>query len=57
MFLMGGVAISWKSYTISTVARSTLESEYVAASDAEAKTIFLLNFLGELGFPQLNACP
>ena len=46
VFLMGGAAVSWKSYTISTVARSTLESEYVVASDAGAEAIFLRNFLG-----------
>ena len=57
MFLMGGAAISWKSYTISTVARSTPESEYVAVSDAGAEAIFLRNFLGELGFPQPGATP
>ena len=57
VFLMGGAAISWKSYTISTVARSTPESEYVAASDAGAEAIFLRNFLGELGFPQQGATP
>ena len=48
VFLMGGAGISWKSYTISTVARSTLESEFMAASDAGAEAIFLRNFLGEL---------
>ena len=52
VFLMGGAAISWKSYTISTVTRSTPESEYVAASDIGADAIFLRNFLGELGFRQ-----
>ena len=57
MFLMGGAAISWKSYTISTVARSTPESEFVAASDAGAEAIFLRNFLDELGFPQQSATP
>ena len=54
---MGGAAISWKSYTISMVARSTHNSEYVAANDAGAETIFLRNFLGELGFPQQGATP
>ena len=54
---MGNAAISWKSYTISTVARSTPESEYVAASDARAEAIFLRHFLGELGFPQPSATP
>ena len=51
VFLMGGAAISWKSYTISTVARSTPESEYVAASDAGTEAICLRNLLSELGFP------
>ena len=49
--MMGGAAISWMSYTISTVARLSPESEYVVASDAEAEAIFLRNFLDELGFP------
>ena len=39
------------------MARSTPESEYVAASDAGAEAIFLRNFLGELGFPQPGATP
>ena len=51
VFVMGGAAISWKSYTISTVARSTPESEYVVATDARAEAIFLCNFLGEPEFP------
>ena len=55
--MMGGAAISWKSYTISTVARSTPELEYVTASDDGAEAIFLWNFLGELGFPQQGATP
>ena len=53
--MMGGAAISWNSYTILTVASSTPESEYVAATDARAVAIFLRNFLGELGFPQSGA--
>ena len=52
---MGGAAISWKSYTISTVARPAPESEYVAARDAGPETIFLRNSLGELGFPEQGA--
>ena len=57
VILMGGAAVSWKSYTISTVARSTPESEYVAASDAGAEAIFLRNFLCEPGFPHQSATP
>ena len=51
LYLLGGAAVSWKSYRISTVARSTPKAEYVAASDCNAEGIFLRNFLGELGFP------
>ena len=36
------------------MARSTPEVEYVAASDCAAERIFLRNFLGELGFPQMG---
>ena len=57
VFLMGGAAVSLKSYTNSTVARLTPKSEYVAASDAGAEAIFLRNFLGELGFPQHSPTP
>ena len=51
LYLLGGAAVSWKSYWISTVARSTPEAKYVAASDCAAEGIFLRSFLGELGFP------
>ena len=54
---MGGAAVSWKSYTISTVARLTPKSEYVAAIDARAEAILIRNFFGELGFPQQSATP
>ena len=51
LYLMGGIAICWKSYRISTVVDSTSEAEYVAASDCVDEGIFLREFLGELGFP------
>ena len=57
LYLLGGAAVSWKSYKISTVARSTPEAEYVAASDCAAEGIFHRNFLGELGFPQMGPTP
>ena len=55
--LQGRAAVGWKSYRISTVARSTPEAEYVAASDCAAEGIFFRNFLGELGFPQMGPTP
>ena len=57
VFIMGGAAISWKPYTISTVARLTPEFEYVATRDAESEAIFLRTFLGELGFSQEGLTP
>ena len=36
------------------MARSTLEAEYVSASDSVAEDIFLRNFLGGLSFPQMG---
>ena len=36
LYLLGGAAVSWKSYRISTVARSTPEVEYVAVFDCAA---------------------
>ena len=57
LYLLGGSAVSWKSYWISTVVRSTPEAEYVAASDSAAEGIFLRNFLGELGFPKMGPTP
>ena len=51
VFLMGGAAISWKSYTISMAARPTPESEYVAAIDTGAEAIFPRNFLDEVDVP------
>ena len=49
--------MSWKSYKVSTVARSTPEAEYVAASNCAAEGIFLRNFLGELCFHQMGPTP
>ena len=50
-------AVSWKSYRISTLARSTPKAEYVAASGYAAEGIFLRNFQEELGFPQMGPTP
>ena len=40
LYLLGGAAVSWKSYRISTVARSMPEAEYIAASNCAAEGIF-----------------
>ncbi|XP_075085035.1 secreted RxLR effector protein 161-like [Nicotiana tabacum] len=47
-FTLGGGAISWRSIKQSCVANSTMEAEYVAASEATKEAVWLRNFLKEL---------
>ena len=54
---MGGESVSWELYTILTVARLNLASDYVAISNIGAEAILLRNFLGKLGIPQQVATP
>ena len=49
VFTLNGGAISWKSSKQETVADSTCESEYIAASEAAKEAIWLKNFIGDLG--------
>ena len=48
VFLMGGGAISWSSKRQSSVALSSCEAEYMAASQAGKEVVWLSNFLTEL---------
>ena len=41
--------MTWKSSKQETVADSTCESEYIAASEATKEAIWLNNFIGDLG--------
>nr|XP_016511527.1 PREDICTED: uncharacterized protein LOC107828675 [Nicotiana tabacum] len=45
IFTLGGGAISWRSIKQSCVADSTMEAEYVAASEAAKEVVWLENFL------------
>ncbi|RVW59323.1 Retrovirus-related Pol polyprotein from transposon TNT 1-94 [Vitis vinifera] len=49
VFVLGGGAISWRSIKQTCVADSTMEAEYVAASEAAKETVWLRNFLLDLG--------
>jgi hypothetical protein len=48
VFMMGGGAISWRSIKQSCIADSTMEAEYVAASEAAKEAVWLRNFLMDL---------
>ena len=48
MFTINGGAVSWKSCKQSTLADSTTESEYIAASEASKEAVWLSEFLTEL---------
>jgi hypothetical protein len=49
VFVMAGGAISWKSNLQTTVATSSTEAEYMAASDAAKEAVWLRRLLGDLG--------
>ena len=47
MFTLGGGAISW-SVKQSSIVDSTIEAEYIAASEAAKEAVWLKNFLMDL---------
>jgi hypothetical protein len=56
VFTMNGGAVSWKSSKQETVADSTTEAEYIAASEAAKEGVWIRNFLIELGvFPSASS--
>ncbi|KAJ9545765.1 hypothetical protein OSB04_025472 [Centaurea solstitialis] len=48
VFTLNRGAISWKSSKQDTIADSTTEAEYIAASDAATEAVWLRNFLSDL---------
>jgi len=54
VFLLNGGAIAWTSKMQKTVATSTTEAEYVAASVASKEAVWLQRLLGELGNAQAS---
>ena len=49
MFCLNEGALSWKSSKQESVANSTTESEYIAASDAAKEAVQIKKFITELG--------
>ena len=48
MFTLNGGAVSWNSSKQKVVARSTTESEYVAASEAAKEAVWMKKFIADL---------
>ena len=49
MFCLNGGAVSWKSFKQDTVADSTTEAEYIAASEVAKEAVWMKKFIEELG--------
>jgi hypothetical protein len=49
MFCLNGGAPSWKSFKEDTVADSVIEAEYIVASEAVKKAVWIRNFVSKLG--------
>ena len=54
-FILSGAAISWASRKQPTVAHSSTEAEYMAASDAAKEAVWWRLFLSCLGYPMRHA--
>ena len=48
MFTFGDGAISWRNVKQSSIVDSTMEAEYIAASEAAKEAVWLKNFLLDL---------
>ena len=55
VFTVGGTTVSWISKLQQVVALSTMEAEYVAATEASKEMIWLQRFMEELGKKQENS--
>ena len=52
LFILAGAPVCWRSILQSTVALSTTETEYMAATEAIKETIWLLGLIDDLGIGQ-----
>lgn len=56
VFVLNGGAVSWNSSKQATLADSSTEAEYIAASEAAKEAVYLLEFVKELGVvPSANS--
>ncbi|KAK1663679.1 hypothetical protein QYE76_051838 [Lolium multiflorum] len=49
VFILNGAAVSWASSKQCTVAKSSTESEYIAASEASSEAVWMKRFIVEVG--------
>ena len=49
VFVINGGAVDWKSKKQSTIAMSATEAEYIAASEAAMKAVWIRKFISGLG--------
>jgi hypothetical protein len=49
VFILNGAAVSWARSKQCTVAKSSTESEYIAASEASSEAVWMKRFIVELG--------
>jgi hypothetical protein len=57
IFKLNGAPVSWNSKKQPTVALSSTEAEYMAATSTSQESIWLAAILKDLGFPQNNPIP
>jgi hypothetical protein len=57
VFCLNGGAVSWESSKQNTVADSTIEAEYIAASEAAKEVVWIRNFVSELGVVPTASSP
>ena len=57
LFICNGGAVSWKSSKQTVIADSTIEAEYIAASEATKEAFWYKKFAAELGVMSSNAIP
>ena len=57
MFCLNGGVVSWKSSKQETVANSTIEAEYIAASEAAKEVVWIKKFVSGLGVTPSIADP
>ena len=57
LFICNGGAVSWKSFKQTVIVDSTMEAEYITASEAAKETFWYKKFAAELGVMSSDAIP